>query len=97
MAPSALATNLMETESECFQSNIGFEYDRTPLKTPKTYIEEHDVSVRQVGLKGCAVVEEIGSVGCDRAALVARAVGRDRRLPRQTTRDTRHGQYKHII
>lgn len=47
----------------------------------RTYIEEHDLCVREVGLKGGAVVVEVGSVGGDRAAVVDGAVGRRRRLP----------------
>lgn len=60
-------------------------------RNTNTYIEEHDVSVREVGLKGGAMVEEISSVGGDRAALVGRAVGRRRRLPPQHNMcNTRH-------
>lgn len=60
---------------------------RVTTNGTRTYIEEHDVSVREVGLKGGAVVVDIGSVGGDGAALVGRAVRRGRGLSRtQTTR-----------
>lgn len=63
------------------QADNKLKYRYSYTTRTRTYIEEHDVSVREVGLKGGAVVQEIGAVGSDRAALVGGAVRRGRRLP----------------
>lgn len=58
---------------------------RRSVHQARTYIEEHDVSVRKIGFKGGSVVDERGTICCDGAAFLRALRRRRLRQPRNKT------------